>query len=224
MIFDEAVAGWETDGAMGIFSLGFFGEPPEGMYVSAVSYLARHEDSCDVYEDDSILQASSPHDNWVMFLFLSKATTGDFAVQWSDESGEPLSAQVLVKHVAQGVEVERHTSLSGSLTVTRVPQTIDEWAEGVTLELSGTVEFATSEDKSLGCAVGGTVDQEQPPQCECRTASGERYTCEGALGEVDCCIDVESPRKSMNISLTTVQCAPVCSSEGLLYQRYCADL
>lgn len=114
-----------------IYSLSFFDAPPDGIYVRSVSYASSPGDTCEVFAKEQYLQASSERDDWVLLLQVSRNVVGTFRVQPDDRTGAELTAQVLVKHIVRGKEVERHTGLAGTAVVTEVADSIGAKRRGL---------------------------------------------------------------------------------------------
>lgn len=222
----DARTSWGQGKSGGVFSLGFSAEPPDGLFISAVSYLDELGNYCSSFEEDNQLQASSPQSHWVALVHLSAATTGSYDISWSDEIGGEKSSQVIFKRIEEGVEKERHTALSGAVEVREVPTSIDGWHAGTQLSLEIDADVSQVEHRELGCAVGGSDDEpnQLSTECSCEEPSGKTYTCEKMSGDPSCCFDPTGPREKIHLTLEAEQCAARCLSVGLLYNRYCQEL
>jgi len=228
LAWPDVMSSWGAGRGSSIYSLSFFKEPPSGMWVRAVSYATSVDTPCEVFTREQYLQASSERDDWVLLLQVSSNSTTDFQLGPVDSYGGEASAQIVVKHIVHGKEVERHTSLAGTIEVTVAPPTIESQRSGTTFLAQGVVEFSESESLQGGCLGGGWVSVDgganQESTCVCLAADGGSFNCPGVLGQPSCCIDLDAPRRSFSVSISATPCANACLASDLLLRSYCIDL
>jgi hypothetical protein len=146
-------------------------------------------------------------------------------VQPDDRTGAELTAQVLVKHIVRGKEVERHTGLAGTAVVTEVADSIGAQTSGTRFAVAADVEFSDLETLQRGCSFGGDVDGGvAQPICTCQSADGTTLTCQGALSEPSCCIDVAATRHTVPIRIDSAPCEQACLARDLTLRTYCSQL
>lgn len=216
---------WASRQDSAIYSLSFYAEPPDGMFVRTVSYAATVEQTCQVFASEQYLKASSERDDWVLLLQTSQSVAGEYRIRAADAVGGEPTAQVLVKHLVHGREVERHTGIGGTVAIRDVPGTTDAQKAGATFHVQGNVQFSDVEALQQGCSVGGAVDAAAPElTCTCGTSAGGTFTCPGVAEQASCCIDRSASRTSMAVDLVAAPCGDACLATDLTLTTYCLQL
>lgn len=226
LVWPDVMSSWSSAGAdSSLYSLSVFSEPPDGMFVRAVSYARPVEATCETFRTEQYLQKSSERDDWILFLIVSSYLPTRFQVTPNDSFSTEKTAQILVKHVVHGKEVERHTGLAGTIEVTAVPAATQDQVAGASFVIRGSVEFSDTESLQQGCSVGGAADgTNQVSTCSCLGADGGIFTCPGSVGEPSCCIDRNASRRTFAIAIAYAPCADACLATSMLLQSFCTQL
>lgn len=215
---------WMTEGASSIYSMSFVSAPPDGAFIRSWSYVSISGDACSLYRNEIQLQGRSTRDDWRLQLQTSDNTAGVFPIDVSNRVGSEPSAQVLVVHMVNAVEIERHTALSGALEVTSSPTTAEEQNAGMTFVVQGDIEFSTNEASNRAGCEAYAGDNGTRVTCHCRGADGDEFTCEAQNGTDNCCIDAAAPRTTFHIALRGTPCGQLCAVTDLTLVKYCTEL
>lgn len=226
LTWPDVMSSWSSAGPdSSLYSLSVFSEPPDGMFVRGVSYARPVEATCQTFRTEQYLQRSSDRDDWILFLMVSSYVPTRYQIIPNDSFGTERTAQILVKHVVHGKEIERHTGLAGTVEVTAVPSTAQDQIAGATFVIQGSVEFSDTESLQQGCSVGGAVDgTKQESTCSCLGADGTSFSCSRGVDETSCCIDRNASRRTFTIAVSSVPCADACLTTSMLLRSFCTNL
>ncbi len=215
-----AMARWSGSPDHSVYSINFYAPPPDGLMLRAISYASEPSDTCLEYSQRQHI----PPDDWMLQVLFSRDETGTFQVRPTNQAGGDPVAHVLVIRTGGGLEIERHTGLTGTLQVDNVALTAEEQLAGASFVVHGDVEFSTNEaDSRDGCAIRGG-DDVMSVTCYCRSNDGGAFTCDSDQVEPSCCIDMGAPRATFHIALRATPCPALCATTDVALESYCAEL
>mgnify|MGYP003429202560 CR=1 FL=1 len=203
-----------------IFSPAFQAAPPAGKFLRLSVHEQSTEQACRLYQTD--FEGSGT----LAFIRLTtnRYQNGRYNVVEQLTPRDDPQVQVKVIESRAGIKVRTFSAIEGTLELSALPETLDDWRTG--RELRGSLRAGFAADPVVTSECTRSLDRQSnrvEAECHCRTHSGRETICTPE-SEGTCCVSEGPAVKFHELSIAAVPCSFLCAWTQPDLAALCAEL
>lgn len=205
-----------------IYAPSFLSEPPDGKILRVSLHATSSADACAIYGGRDL----ETEEQFVRITTNAyRAGRFEIGIDTADAHAPATARFIRAKGTTK---TAAYPASAGFIEVSSLPDTLEEWHNGQSIEISGTLQFSRDPVIANECRLEGPANQSAPltGSCACTHASGETTECaiDPMAGTSNCCESKPPFDVEFQVKTHATRCPEICVVTDPSLGRYCEEL